>query len=79
VDSNQSGTISFDEFASWWSRRTVATGGALDEELIGRMQQQWAELDTDGSGDLGTQGPHRAPRLVSSSSFCLLGRRRQRV
>ena len=57
VDSNQSGTISFDEFASWWSRRTVATGGALDEELIGRMQQQWAELDTDGSGDLGTQGP----------------------
>lgn len=52
MDSNQSGTISFDEFASWWSRRTVATGGALDEELIGRMQQQWAELDTDGSGDL---------------------------
>ena len=44
--------LSFDEFASWWSRRQLATGGSLDDAVMDSMREQWAALDLDGSGDL---------------------------
>eukprot|EP01045_Picozoa_sp_COSAG04_P044981 COSAG04_NODE_15534_length_529_cov_0.679070_1_plen_61_part_01 len=52
MDADGNGVISFDEFASWWSRRQLATAGSLDDTVMSSMERQWAELDVDGSGDL---------------------------
>jgi len=52
VDTDGSGLLSFNEFASWWSRKQLAIGRPLDRQLAAKVQQQWAQLDTDGSGDL---------------------------
>ena len=52
VDSDGSGRISFDEFVDWWSHRRLSTGHTLDSSVVAKMQQQWNELDRDGSGDL---------------------------
>ena len=52
VDSDGNGELSFDEFASWWSRRQLATSGSLDDSVMSLMRQQWTRLDVDGSGTL---------------------------
>ena len=52
VDRDGSGSISFDEFATWWSRRTVATTGEVNAELMGEMQAMWSQYDVDSSGAL---------------------------
>ena len=52
VDVDGNNSLSFEEFASWWSRRQLATAGSLDDKLMSSMRQQWAELDVDGSGSL---------------------------
>ena len=52
VDTDGSGQISYNEFASWWSRRQLATLGALDEGTMEDAKKLWVELDADGSGDL---------------------------
>eukprot|EP01043_Picozoa_sp_COSAG02_P061964 COSAG02_NODE_8437_length_2570_cov_2.064751_1_plen_452_part_00 len=52
IDSDGSGLISFNEFVDWWAHRRLNTGHVLDEAVADKMQQQWHELDRDGSGDL---------------------------
>ena len=52
IDVDKNGVLSLDEFASWWSRRQLATGGSLDDAVMDSMREQWAALDLDGSGDL---------------------------
>jgi len=51
VDHN--GVLNFDEFAAWWLRRQQLTGTSdLDEKMLTTIREQWAKLDSDGSGDL---------------------------
>ena len=45
ADANGDGVLSFEEFASWWSRRELATAGSLDDSVMSSMEQQWADLD----------------------------------
>jgi len=53
VDTDQNGVLNFDEFASWWLRRQQLAGGSsLDTQLLDTTREQWATLDSDGSGDL---------------------------
>jgi Ca2+-binding EF-hand superfamily protein len=56
VDRDGSGLISFDEFQSWWTRRTIAMsdGRQMDSGLMDEAKAKWDELDSDGSGDLDT-------------------------
>jgi len=52
VDTDANGVLSLDEFATWWSRRSLITGKNLDASLMENMRAQWDKLDLDGSGDL---------------------------
>ena len=50
VDRDGSGTISFEEFAHWWSHRAMATSSAenvgLNSNLIEDIRQLWEQYDT---------------------------------
>ena len=54
VDRDGSGLISFEEFQSWWTRRTLvlSAGRQMDSSLMDEARAKWVELDSDGSGDL---------------------------
>ena len=40
IDADGNGVLSFEEFASRWSRRQLVTAGALDASVMSSMEQQ---------------------------------------
>ena len=48
VDRDGDGMISFDEFQTWWTRRTIAMSDArqMDASLMDEARAKWDELDT---------------------------------
>ena len=52
VDTDDSGTISFEQFAAWWLERQLATQGTLDEKTMDEMYRVWDECDEDDNGEL---------------------------
>lgn len=50
VDSDGSGSISFEEFSRWWSERQLATMGKLkdnDTATMAQLSNAWADADHD--------------------------------
>ena len=52
VDTDDSGQISRQEFAHWWSETQLATTGSIDSNMLAEMQEIWDQADADGSGEL---------------------------
>jgi hypothetical protein len=52
VDTDNSGTIEFGEFAEYWGARQLATKGSTDEEVLGTMWDLFERYDADGQAGL---------------------------
>ena len=52
VDTDNSGTIEFGEFAEYWGARQMATKGSTDEDVLGTMWDLFEKYDSDGNEGL---------------------------
>lgn len=52
VDTNNSGTIEFEEFAEWWTQKQAQTRSKVDEDVLNKIWDLFDEFDADSSKGL---------------------------